>query len=134
MIHERGIGTSPPMGNSDFSFMNHVLCFRNLPFADGTGGTVEVHTYLVDFSSVCLEWYGILFAVYLNECLFRGSIVLELEYIDGICKAYHHIGTSYGTLHFGVHILPHQAEEQVKDSLIMFFRFVFQIVGNGDEE
>lgn len=97
-------------------------------------GAVKVYTYFIDGSSVNQVGDGILLAFYLRQCLFGGTVVFELEHVDGIGELHYHVRTSYGTLHFHIHVLPHQAEQQVEDCLVMSLRLVFQVVRNGGEE
>ena len=68
------------------------------------------------------------------QSLFGSAVKLKLEHIDSIRKLQHHIRTTDGTLHLHIYILPHQAEQQIEDGLIMLLGLVLQVVRDGGEE
>ena len=106
----------------------------NLPFADGACGAVEVHTYLIYGSAVGFVGDGVLFAFYLRQCLLGRAIVFELEHVNGIGELQYHVRTSHGTFYLRVHILPHEAEQQVEDGLVVLLCLVLQVIRDGGEE
>ena len=111
-----------------------LICFSYFPPANRPRGTVKIHANFYHTPAVCPVRDGILLAVNLRQRLFRGTVVFELEDINGILQLHHHIRTAYGTLHFRLHILPHQPEQQIENGLIMLFGLVIQIIGNGGKE
>lgn len=111
-----------------------LICFSYFPPANRPRGTVKNHANLYHTPAVCPVRDGILLAVNLSQRLFRGTVVFELEDINDILQLHHHIRTAYGTLHFRLHILPHQPEQQIENGLIMLFGLVLQIIGNGGKE
>ena len=111
-----------------------LIRFSYFPPANRPRGTVKIHTNLDHTPAVRPVRDGILLAVNLSQRLFRGTVVFELEDINDILQLHHHIRTAYGTLHFRLHILPHQPEQQIENGLIMLFGLVLQIIGNGGKE
>lgn len=65
-----------------------------LPSANRPRGTVKIHANLHHPPAVCLIRNGILLAVNLRQRLLGGTVVFELENINGILQLHHHIRTA----------------------------------------
>lgn len=106
----------------------------NLPAPDGACGAVEVHTYFIYGSAVGFVRDGVLFAFNLRQCFLGHAIVFELEHVNGVGELQYHVRTSHGTFYLCVHILPHEAEQQVEDGLVVLLCLVLQVIRDGGEE
>ena len=91
--------------------------------------------YLYNLASVGGIRYQITPVVNLFQRIFRRavSVHFELEDKDRIRSFYNGVGAAFGAFHFRLDKLPHQREQQIENQLVMPFRPVAQIVGNGGE-
>gem|GEM_PF-6557709 len=82
-----------------FCFGFFSLFFLNLPFADGSLGTVKTDTDFYQSLAFSMIWQHIAFFVYLSQSLLGTLINLQFEDIYRIWHVHHGISPAYGALY-----------------------------------